>query len=49
MKNKGVGIQAVFLLCLIMVLITGCAAPKKVSEASGSAKKQLISTQAGIQ
>ncbi|MCM2581220.1 urea ABC transporter substrate-binding protein [Bacillus stercoris] len=41
MKNKGVGIQAVFLLCLIMVLMAGCAAPKKVSEASGSAKKTV--------
>ncbi|AFI30274.1 urea ABC transporter substrate-binding protein [Bacillus sp. JS] len=41
MKNKRVGIQAVFLLCLIMVLMAGCAAPKKVSEASGSAKKTV--------
>ncbi|KXJ38565.1 ABC transporter substrate-binding protein [Bacillus spizizenii] len=41
MKNKGVGIQAVFLLFLIMVLMTGCAAPKKVSEASGSAKRTV--------
>ncbi|MBE1866420.1 hypothetical protein IHK38_05175 [Bacillus subtilis] len=28
--------------------MTECTAPKKVSEASGSAKKQLISTQAGF-
>ncbi|MCY9375316.1 urea ABC transporter substrate-binding protein [Bacillus sp. T17B1] len=41
MKNKGVGIQAVFLLFLIMVLMAGCAAPKKVSNASGSAKKTV--------
>lgn len=41
MKNKGIGIQAVFLLFLIMVLMTGCAAPKKVTEASGSAKKTV--------
>ncbi|CAN2248615.1 hypothetical protein [Bacillus vallismortis] len=41
MKNKGVGIQSVFLLFLLMILITGCAAPKKVSEASGDAKKTV--------
>lgn len=28
--------------------MTECNAPKKVPEASGSAKKQLISTQAGF-
>lgn len=41
MKNKGVRIQAVFLLVLIMVLMTGCTAPKKVSEASGGAKQTV--------
>lgn len=41
MKNKGVGIQSVFLLSLLMILITGCAAPKKVSEASGDTKKTV--------
>ncbi|WP_039075220.1 MULTISPECIES: urea ABC transporter substrate-binding protein [Bacillus] len=41
MKNKGVGIQSVFLLFLLMILITGCVAPKKVSEASGDAKNTV--------
>ncbi|MFP7231237.1 urea ABC transporter substrate-binding protein [Bacillus subtilis] len=41
MKNKGVRIQAVLLLFLIMVLMTGCTAPKKVSEASGGAKQTV--------
>ncbi|MCY9056892.1 urea ABC transporter substrate-binding protein [Bacillus inaquosorum] len=41
MKSKEVGIQAVFLVFLIMVLMTGCTAPKKVSEASGAAKKTV--------
>lgn len=53
MKSKGVRIQGVFLMflitILITILITGCTAPKKVSEASGDAKKQLKLTQAGIQ
>ncbi|KUP36328.1 ABC transporter substrate-binding protein [Bacillus halotolerans] len=41
MKSKGVRIQAVFLMFLITILITGCTAPKKVSEASGDAKKTV--------
>ncbi|WP_252688971.1 hypothetical protein [Bacillus vallismortis] len=38
MKNKGNGRQSVFLL---MILMRGCAAPKKVSEASGNSKKTV--------
>ncbi|WP_413286650.1 urea ABC transporter substrate-binding protein [Bacillus mojavensis] len=41
MKSKGVRIQAFFLMVLITILITGCAAPKKVSEASVDAKKTV--------
>lgn len=41
MKSKGVRIQGVFLMFLITILITGCTAPKKVSEASGDAKKTV--------
>lgn len=39
MKNKGIGIQVVFLLFLIMVLMMGCVVLKKVIEVSGSVKK----------
>ncbi|MEC1687873.1 urea ABC transporter substrate-binding protein [Bacillus mojavensis] len=41
MKSKGVRIQAFFLMVLITILITGCTAPKKVSEASVEAKKTV--------